>query len=131
MISVDTNVVVRFLTADDPTQSPLAAEIFGRATAEAPIFVSSLVLAETWWVLMRSYGIGRADLVATLSELVESDGIVVESPATTQVALSRTQAGADFPDALIAALAEAAGADETWTFDRRAARSSGMRLVGA
>jgi predicted nucleic-acid-binding protein len=47
MLAVDTNVVVRYLTADDPEQ-------FARAVAVvegAETFVSLTVLLETEWVL--------------------------------------------------------------------------------
>ncbi|MGO9262991.1 MAG: PIN domain-containing protein [Bryobacteraceae bacterium] len=51
MNAVDTNVVVRFLTEDDPHQYAAARRIF----ATGPIWVSKTVLLETAWVLSSTY----------------------------------------------------------------------------
>lgn len=46
MIGLDTNVLVRFLTQDEPRQSRIATQLIGSLTEEEPGFVSSVVLAE-------------------------------------------------------------------------------------
>ena len=57
MIGFDTNVIVRYLTQDDPVQSPKATELIERGlTEEEPGFVSVVTMAETAWVLERVYG---------------------------------------------------------------------------
>jgi len=48
MIGLDTNILVRYLTQDDPIQSPKATEIFERRlTAENPGFLSVVAMVET------------------------------------------------------------------------------------
>jgi predicted nucleic-acid-binding protein len=47
VIVVDTNVLVRLVTNDDPVQSIKAARLF----AEEDVFVSRTVLREVEWVL--------------------------------------------------------------------------------
>lgn len=44
MIAVDTNILIRYLTNDDPTQSALALKIL---SIEKEIFVAKTVLLET------------------------------------------------------------------------------------
>jgi len=56
MRSVDTNVLVRALTGDDPAQSP-AARAFIRENG--PVWVAQVVLVETLWVLESVYGCGK------------------------------------------------------------------------
>ena len=52
MRAIDTNVVVRYLTGDDPVQAPKA-----RAAVDAgPVFASTTVLLESEWVLRSVYG---------------------------------------------------------------------------
>ena len=48
MIGLDTNILVRHLTQDDPIQSPKAREVFERRlTEENPGFVSIVAMVET------------------------------------------------------------------------------------
>ena len=49
MLAVDTNVVVRFLTGDEPAQAERARSIFER---EAVLLLKTVML-ETEWVLRR------------------------------------------------------------------------------
>jgi len=58
MIALDTNVLVRFLTQDDPGQGRLASTFIGSLTEANPGFVCREVLVELVWVLERSYGFG-------------------------------------------------------------------------
>jgi predicted nucleic-acid-binding protein len=46
VIAIDTNIVVRFLTADDPDQFRQAARFF----KDAEIFIADSVILETGWV---------------------------------------------------------------------------------
>src|ERR1039457_3819826 len=52
MIAVDTNVLVRLLTGDDPMQEAAARSLF----ATEPIWIAKTVLLETGWVLRSLYG---------------------------------------------------------------------------
>ena len=56
MIAVDTNVIVRLLTGDEPRQSEQARLLFDRET----IFLPKTVLLEAEWVLRRLYRLERA-----------------------------------------------------------------------
>lgn len=55
MLAVDTNVIVRLLTGDDPVQSPQARSVF----AEGEILIVTSVLLETEPVLRRVYRYDR------------------------------------------------------------------------
>ena len=132
MIGLDTNVVIRFLAQDDPVQSPLATRLFSRLTREEPGFISLIVLAEISWVLARPYEAPRADVAGAIEGLLLSTEIVVENAPAAYRALAayRASTKAEFADALIREIAALAGARETVTFDRIAARDFGMKLLG-
>lgn len=131
MIGLDTNVVIRFLVQDEPSQSAIAADVFAGLSRERPGFISIVVLAEISWVLTRAYKISRQDLGRAIEGLLRSAELVVESAEAAYRALARHQAASsgDFADALIAELARSAGVTETVTFDKTAAASFGMRLL--
>lgn len=129
VLGVDTNVLVRFLSADDPIQSPLATRLITNK-ANQPIHVSIGVLVETYLVLARVEKLPRADLNAALSLLLSSPDFVIEKSALAARALAdAADGGFDFTDALFSVLSVDAGCTATATFDKRAQKLSGMIAV--
>ena len=131
MIGLDTNVVVRYLTQDDPVQSPIATELIERKLTEAnPGYINVVVMAELAWVLERVYRLTNAELAAAIERLLQLDAIVVENEEDVFVAMIALRAGqGSFADALIAALNTRAGCSHTVTFDRKAPRLPGFALL--
>ena len=133
MIGLDTNVLVRYLVQDDEVQSSIASKIIDGLTRDDPGFISSVVLAEISWVLAISYKIGREEVGEVIEALLRSHELVFENAEAKYRALAvyRDGSSVDFADALIAETAKLSGARETVTFDRKAARESGMRLLNS
>lgn len=131
MTGLDTNVVIRFLVQDDAAQSPIANRAFSRLTKDQPGFISAVVLAEISWVLARAYKAPREDIARAIEGLLRSAELIVENAEAAYRALGVYMASstADFADALIIETASLAGARETLTFDRNAAKEAGMRLL--
>ena len=119
MIAIDTNVVVRFLTRDDPVQAARA-----RALVETgSVFLLQTVILETAWVLRTGYRFDRAAITSGLRQLLGLPGVAVDDPAAVAQALDLHDQGFDFADALH--LASSRQADAFATFDhalRRKAR---------
>lgn len=132
MIGIDTNVLVRFLIQDHPDQSAAATAVISRLTHENPGFISTVVLAEVSWVLAVAYKTPRQNLATLIDGLLRSAELKVENAPAAYRALAHFKSTSigDFADALIAEIANLAGAEETVTFDRAAARAFGMRLLG-
>ena len=74
MKAVDTNVLVRLLTGDDPKQSAVARELF---TTEQ-IWIAKTVLLEANWVLHSSYDFEDDVIIASFERLIGLDNIHVE-----------------------------------------------------
>jgi predicted nucleic-acid-binding protein len=130
LTGLDTNVVVRFLTQDDPVQSPKANRIMEGLTQEQPGYISQVVLVEMVWVLTSLYKVGRRKLSAIIASLLGSRELVVESAGTVRAALEVFRSSrASFADCLIERACDAAKCDHTLTFDVRAAKSANMRLI--
>lgn len=103
MLGIDTNVLVRYLVADDEAQFDKARRLIRRETAAGrKLMVSLLVLLETEWVLRSRYGYGKAAFAEILSGLL------------------------DAADCLIGARNRRLGCTATATFDVRAARLPGF-----
>ena len=118
MISADTSVVVRYLVGSPPDQAERARLLMDGAEA---IGLSLPVLVETAHVLRTQYGVPRADVVATLIELLTRANVEVlglPTERTLQALVSaRSLPGTPIPDALIAAVARWTGALPVYTFD--------------
>jgi predicted nucleic-acid-binding protein len=131
MMGIDANILVRYVMQDDAVQSPKAAEVMERRlTEDDPGFISIVAMAETVWVLARTYSLSNVELAAAVERMLESDLLVVENAQEVWIAMTAVRDGrASFADALIAELGASAVCSRTLTFDRKAARLPGFELV--
>ena len=80
MIGLDTNVVIRYLTQDDPKQSPIATRLMEKTlSTDDPGFIPLVVLAEVVWVLVYLYSVDRAGVAEIVSGLLTTEQLRVES----------------------------------------------------
>ena len=121
MTGLDTNVLARYLTEDEPVQSRRAAEWLTTVAARGErCFISAIVLCELAWVLRSAYRVSQADLILTLDRILGTTQFVVGDKDIVRKALDHYRAGkADFADYVIGALHQDAGCRKTMTFDRR------------
>jgi predicted nucleic-acid-binding protein len=130
VIALDTNVLVRFLTRDEPAQAAAADRVIAGLSADEPGFVGREVMLELVWVLERAYRLPRAEVIAAVEGLLSAREMEVEATADIAAALIRYgSTGPGFADLMIAAAARRAGATKLVTFDRSAARIEGVELV--
>lgn len=120
MKGLDTNVVVRYLTQDDPAQSRKANAIIDAAlTGGDRIHVDTVVLCELVWVLRSAYGYDRRTVADALGKLIEAAQISVDDRDRLLDAAHRYgKGGGDFADYVLALRNLVAGCDTTLTFDR-------------
>lgn len=125
MIGLDTNVLVRAIVDQaDEEHTRAARSIFeDRAGSREPIYVNSVVLVESVWMLRRFGKLDREQVADFVDGLLQAPNVVLADRDTVAEAVDLYRAGgADFADALIGLLNQAAGCRTTFTFDRRAAR---------
>ena len=123
MKAVDTNVLVRLLTNDDPAQARIAAD----ELQSGPVFVPSTVVVEAEWVLRFAYKFDRAQVGAALLGVVNLAGAVVGDEPAVRTALRWHAEGMDLADALHLALSSASA--EFITFDQAMSKSA-VKLDG-
>ena len=117
MNGLDTNVLIRYLVADDKTQAAKAK----RYIESGPSYVNGIVLSEVVWVLESAYGYEKAAVVTVLERLLSTHEVEVEDADVALAALHdyhRSTAG--FTDCLIGQRNAAHGCNETGAFDKRA-----------
>ncbi len=119
MLAIDTNIVVRSLTDDDPKQSAQARELI----ETQDVFVSSTVFLETGWVLRRVYGLTASQIITALRGFAGLPRVSIEDPESAAQALDWMAAGMDFADAVH--LSKSAGCSAMVSFDKRFARMAG------
>ncbi|HEY1931058.1 MAG TPA: type II toxin-antitoxin system VapC family toxin [Acetobacteraceae bacterium] len=124
MIGLDTNILLRYLMQDDVAQAARAKDLIEQQLSEEePGFVSVVVMAETAWVLERSYGQTSMDIAAAIERFLQIDAITVEHAQEVFIAVTALRQGrGTFADALIGELGRRAGCTSTMTFDRKALR---------
>jgi predicted nucleic-acid-binding protein len=114
VIALDTNVLVRLVTGDDPVQ---ARRVAARIDGGDAFFVPLTVALELEWVLRGAYGLSRDQVVATFEALLSIRNLrFAEDQALTR-ALAQHRAGLDFADALH--LEAAQGCTEMLSFDAK------------
>jgi predicted nucleic-acid-binding protein len=124
MIGLDTNVLLRYLVQDDPTQSPKATEIIERRlTIEDPGFVSLVCVLEIVWVLGNLYKRSRAQIADHVEMMLAADTLEVQNEQEVyQAVIALRNGSGTFQDALIGALGSWRGCSATLTFDQNAAK---------
>ena len=110
MISIDTNVLLRYLLQDDEVQAQKANELFSSTNK---ILITDIVLAETMWTLKgKKYKLSKDELLSVIDDLFKETNITFEDGQTVWRALHDLRAtkpikvgskkkDADFADALI------------------------------
>ena len=131
MIGLDTNVLVRYLTQDDPVQSAQANAFVERQLSSAePGIIGHIVLSEVGSVLSRAYGHTREQVADALGALLTCREFQVESPDLAILAVQDYRHGAaDFSDYLLGRAHQRLGARYTATFDRKAAQAPQFTLL--
>ena len=121
MIGLDTNVLVRYLTQDDPIQFLKATDLIERALTERePGYISIVTVVATAWVLERTYEFAATDIAVAIERMLQAPVMESEQAAfTAMIAMKERRASSS--DALIGALGANAGCSRTVTFDRRTA----------
>ena len=96
MIAVDTNVLVRLLTGDEPKQEVAARSLF----ASEPIWIAKTVMLETAWVLHSLYGFEESAIHSAFTKLLGLKNVHAEDESAVAAALALTTRGIELADAM-------------------------------
>jgi predicted nucleic-acid-binding protein len=128
MTAVDTNVLVRLLTGDDPKQAAAARSLF----ASGPIWIAKTVLLETNWVLHSLYGFDEDAIREAVTKLLGLNNVHTEDEPSVSAALALAAHGIEFADALHLSSRPLSAAFVSFdqSFVRRARRAGASGISG-
>ena len=121
MTGVDTNIIVRLLTHDDPGQAAKADAVFKKDR----LFIPDTVLLETEWVLRYAYGFSTTAIHDAFLKLCGLPNVALSNPNRIRTALRWYSEGMDFADALH--LAASQDCLTFYTFDQKLIRKAQNR----
>ena len=131
MIGLNTNVLVRLLTAGEPVQLKAASRLLAAHDGEAGVFlINDMVRVELVWVPGRLYGFASDEVSTANASLLDSDAFAFEDRDRLSHALGLCKAQAcDLADPMIALKNAAASCEHTAAFDKAMRGVPGVRLI--
>jgi predicted nucleic-acid-binding protein len=120
MTGLDANVLVRYLTQDNPAQARKANVLIEGAVGKGErLHLDVVVLCELVWVLRGAYGFGKETVAGALEKILDAAPFSVENRDLLKEALEAYRAGqGDFADYVLGLRNRKAGCSATATFDR-------------
>jgi predicted nucleic-acid-binding protein len=115
MRAVDTNVVLRLVTRDDPRHTARAEAFVAKGA-----WVSHIVLVEVIWVLESVFELSHKQLVTAIDMLLDHRDLVLQEPEVVSAALARfrRRPRLGFSDCMVLESARKAGHVPLATFDK-------------
>ena len=128
---LDANVVIRYLTEDDPAKAARCGRLFNKVgRGEETLVTHPLVLAEVVWVLTGVYRLAKERVVDALVELLSLDDLLLDDKegALSALGLFRTKP-IDFVDAYTAIWMQAKGLNQIHSYDTDFDLLTGLQRV--
>lgn len=131
MIGLDTNIVVRYLVADDAHQLAAVDQLIDEALARGELLhLNNIVLCETVWVLESVYRYAKSEVIGALEAILATSQFSISSRETVQEALELYREGkADFSDFLIGGVNQGSGCRFSVTFEKALKNAAAFRRL--
>lgn len=129
-IGSDTNILVRYLTNDDPEQADKVEKLFSSMRKGDTLVINDIVVAELDWVLTSVYKYSKEEFLKAVNQLFETHCITFNSPLLVKKACEMyANSNADFSDCYLGVTNLNSGCETTYTFDKKAAKLSSFTLL--
>lgn len=131
MLALDTNILVRLVTNDDPVAAErIQVALDAELALDSECMVGHVVLCELVWVLLRLYGYSLQQCQQTVNSLLGFAGLRFEAlPAVLTAYKAWEKHGGDLADHLIGAQMQALGCDAVLTLDKASSKAATHRMV--
>lgn len=120
MRAIDTNILVRVVTNDDPAQVARAKKVL--EVGDTLLCLSVCLEAE--WVLRSGYNLSPEVVADVLTGFAGTEGLTVERADLLATAIAWHRGGMDFADAIHLAIATDLGCESMISFDSRFTKSA-------
>ncbi|HVP77621.1 MAG TPA: type II toxin-antitoxin system VapC family toxin [Thermodesulfobacteriota bacterium] len=120
-VVIDTNLLVRYLTEDDPQKAKAVDALLNSARkGEIKILIPSIVIAELVWVLESFYKMTADDVAGLVEAILNTPGIDTQDKSVIKAALKLYRSKKiDLIDGWIIEFAKVKGAKKIYTFDKK------------
>ena len=134
IIAIDTNILLRWLVDEDmwPSDNLAQSEAVERLLLDdtKTIFVNTVVVYETIWLLHRRAKQPKSIILEILERLLLSSNVRLQHRAAFENARNvYASSNCEFYDCLIAEINHLEGCATTFTFDKAASKTRGFTLL--
>lgn len=130
MIGLDTNVIIRYMTQDDPTQAKTASEFIEKTVPKKVPGIYAILFYVKSLGYLKAIMADKESIIQVIEELLQINQITIPQPETVWRALNDYKnSNADFSDHLIAGTNFTNGCKNTVTFDKKAGKQSLFQLL--
>ncbi len=130
-VVINTNLLVRYLTEDDPEKAQAVERLLDKAgKGELKILIPSVVVAELVWVLTSFYKMEATEISELVLAILSTPGLDTQDKTILQEALRTFGVkGIDFVDAWILEFARARNIQTIYTFDKKHFKETDLRIA--
>ncbi|GER94074.1 PIN domain-containing protein [hot springs metagenome] len=87
-VFVDTNIFLRYLTADDPIKYEKCRELFNRAVnGKVSLLTSEMVIAELIWTLQSFYKVAKDEIIEKITVVISTPNLIIPNSGIIAEAL--------------------------------------------
>ncbi len=125
-VVIDTNLLVRYLTDDEPQKAKAVDALLNSAgKGEIKILIPSIVIAELVWVLESFYKMTADDITGLVEAILNTPGVDTQDKSVIKASLKLYRSKKiDLIDAWIIEFAKFKGANRIYTFDKKHFRNA-------
>jgi predicted nucleic-acid-binding protein len=118
---LDTNLLVRYLTEDEPLKAEAVERLLNRAAkGEVRLVTPAVVVAELVWVLESYYKMAGAQIADLVDSLLQTSGLEVQDHRLIRRAVAAYRENKiDFVDAWIMAFARQRSVNLIYSYDKK------------
>lgn len=124
-ILLDTNLIIRFLTRDNPQQAR-KVEVLYKKAGNNQLLLSDLVIAEVVYVLLAVYGKEKEDIVNIISTIIADKKFKTNERLMTKTLIFWEHNNISFVDAYLCAMNAGNKGDPLYSFDKRVLKIDGV-----
>lgn len=122
---VDTNLLIRFLTNDNPSQADAVEALFTGAE-EKSLYIPDVVIVETVFVLLSVYELTKEEIVEKLSILITYEKFSLDRALLHKTVELYGNYVISFVDSYVAACVALDRNNPLYTFDKKLLRVKGI-----
>lgn len=117
---VDANILLRFLTNDEPAQAAACEKLLLRVEAgQEKVFLPDIVIADIVWTLEKFYKVEKKRIMELLNAVLAAEGLLCNSTGQVLTALTiYTTKNINWIDAFVAAQMIESGQYEIYSYDQ-------------